>query len=254
MDKNGTPKSETQVATRVVDYIRGQIESQALKPGDCIPPEREFARDLKVSRASLRAGIGFLAAMGILKVRHGVGTFVADNPAAVQSSWLNLWSAVNGLKPSHLYEARLVLEGTLASLAAKRGREEHLLELAEEVGEMYATFEEPEEYLIHDVRFHRTIAEAAGNPILKTLMEAVTATIYERRRGATPLPSSLRSSAELHKEIYRAIRSRNAGKAKELMECHLRLAEDLENQEQGVNSKKTRSKRSRHGKLQKSRG
>jgi len=44
------------------------------------PPSAEFARTLKISRASLRTGIGYLAAMGVMKVRHGVGTFVADGP------------------------------------------------------------------------------------------------------------------------------------------------------------------------------
>ena len=65
----------------VVNHIRSLIENGTLQPGDKIPPEREFARTLKISRASLRTGIGYLAAMGVMKVRHGVGTFVADGPA-----------------------------------------------------------------------------------------------------------------------------------------------------------------------------
>ncbi|MGB7743140.1 MAG: winged helix-turn-helix domain-containing protein, partial [Terracidiphilus sp.] len=52
----------------VVNHIRSLIENGTLQPGDKIPPEREFARTLKISRASLRTGIGYLAAMGVMKV------------------------------------------------------------------------------------------------------------------------------------------------------------------------------------------
>ena len=65
---------------QVVNHIRSLIENGTLQPGDQIPPEREFAQALKISRASLRTGIGYLAAMGVMKIRHGVGTFVADGP------------------------------------------------------------------------------------------------------------------------------------------------------------------------------
>jgi len=72
---------DTHRTQQVVDHIRSLIENGTLQPGDKIPPEREFARTLKISRASLRTGIGYLAAMGVMKVKHGVGTFIADGPA-----------------------------------------------------------------------------------------------------------------------------------------------------------------------------
>ncbi|HET8637966.1 MAG TPA: winged helix-turn-helix domain-containing protein, partial [Acidobacteriaceae bacterium] len=73
-------KSHTQRTMQVVNHIQKLIADGLLQPGDQVPPEREFARMLKISRASLRTGMGYLAAMGVLKVRHGVGTFVADGP------------------------------------------------------------------------------------------------------------------------------------------------------------------------------
>jgi len=73
--------TDTHRTMQVVNHIRALIENGTLKPGDKIPPEREFARSLGISRASLRTGIGYLAAMGVMKVRHGVGTFIKDGPA-----------------------------------------------------------------------------------------------------------------------------------------------------------------------------
>ena len=63
-----------------------------------------------------------------------------------------------------MFEARLVLESSVAALAAERATDEHIAELAEEVAEMYAALTDPHEYLIHDVRFHRTIAKAPATP------------------------------------------------------------------------------------------
>lgn len=219
---------ETHLTMQVVNHVRSLIEKGTLRPGDKIPAEREFARELKISRASLRAGIGHLAAMGVLNVRHGVGTFVADGPPALGTASLALLGALHGFKPWQMFEARVILESNLAAMAAERGKEEHLTALAEEVTEMYATFHEPQEYLIHDMRFHRTIAEASGNPILALLMETITAALYDERRKTVEFSRDLKDSAEVHREIYRAIRSRNANEARAVMEKHLKLAESAQ--------------------------
>ena len=89
---------------------------------------------------------------------------------------------------------------------------------------MYASMDDPQEYLIHDVRFHRTIARASGNPILGALMETITASLYDTRRMTVDNSVDLKESAEFHREIFRAIRSRNPQAAKKAMEEHLNLA------------------------------
>ena len=77
---------------QVVDHVRNLVASGELKPGDRLPPERaELARSLKISRSSLRAGIGFLSAMGgAEESRHGAGTFVSSGPPALDSSSLTV--------------------------------------------------------------------------------------------------------------------------------------------------------------------
>lgn len=209
---------------QVVDHVRSLIASGELRPGDRLPPERELARELKISRSSLRAGIGFLAAMGVLKSRHGAGTFVSSGPPALDSSSLTVLGALHNFLPWQMFEARLVIEASVASLAAERATDEHIAELAEEVAEMYAALTDPHEYLIHDVRFHRTIARAAGNPILAALMETITANLYDNRRLTVANSQDLKESAEMHREIYRSIRSHNPRQAKLSMEHHLNLA------------------------------
>ena len=216
--------SHSQLTMQVVDHVRALVSSGELKPGDRLPPERELARSLKISRSSLRAGIGFLAAMGVLKSRHGAGTFVSSGPPALDSSSLTVLGALHGFQPMQMFEARLVIESAVAALAAERATNDHITELAEEVAEMYAAMDDPQEYLIHDVRFHRTIARASCNPILGALMETITASLYETRRDTVDNASDLKEAAEHHREIYRAIRARNPKAARAAMEEHLNLA------------------------------
>ncbi|HWB33129.1 MAG TPA: FadR/GntR family transcriptional regulator [Acidobacteriaceae bacterium] len=214
----------SQLTLQVVEHVRGLISSGALRSGDRLPPERELARELKISRSSLRAGIGFLSAMGVLKSRHGAGTFVSSGPPALDSSSLTVLGALHGFLPWQMFEARQVIESSVASLAAERATDEHIAELAEEVAEMYASLADPHEYLIHDIRFHRTIARAAGNPILAALMETITSNLYDTRRLTVANSKDLKESAEMHREIYRAIRSHNPQHAKLTMDQHLNAA------------------------------
>lgn len=220
-----SPESRHHLVRRVVEQIGQSIEEHLLHPGDRLPSERELAQQMKVSRATLRHAIGYLAAMGVLKIRHGAGTFISDGPPEIGRSSLGLIGALHGFQPWQMFEARIILERSLAALAAERSKSGQLATLSEEVAEMYATCHDPVEYLIHDVRFHRTIAAASGNPILAALMETIVAALYENRREAAPRTTNLRESAESHREIYRAIRARNAARAGSLMEQHLRQAE-----------------------------
>jgi GntR family transcriptional regulator, transcriptional repressor for pyruvate dehydrogenase complex len=228
------PRHESAQAQRtmqVVNHVRALIENGTLKPGDQIPPERDFAKDLRISRASLRAGIGYLAALGVIKIKHGVGTFIADGPPAFGQASFSIIGALHGFQSWQMFEARILLETGLAALAAERGKEEHHAAMAEQVAEMFATIDRPADYLIHDVLFHRAIAQASANPILAAIMETVTSSMYDKRRKTVERAIDLRESAEMHRRIYRAIRARKPEEARRLMEQHLKMAHEAQGME-----------------------
>ena len=237
MPKSAIDTSNSHRTMQVVNHVRSLIENGTLQPGDKIPPEREFARTLKISRASLRTGIGYLAAMGVMKIRHGVGTFVADGPPDFGQTSLSFMGALHGFQTWQMFEARIILESSLAALAAERGKEEHHAAMSEEVAEMFAALESPVDYLIHDVLFHRIIAQASGNPILAAVMETVTTSMYDKRRKTVERATDLRESAEMHREIYRAIRARKPDEARDLKEKHLRMAQRAQGAERPADRK-----------------
>ena len=229
--RTANPGEDRQMTMRVVERIRALLEDGSLQPGDKLPPEREFARTLGISRSSLRAGIGYLAAMGLLQVRHGVGAFLSESPTQFGAASLPFLDALHGYEMGQLFEARRVLEGHLAALAADRISERHLAQMAEELEEMDATVGTPQDHLIHDVRFHRIIAQAAGNSILAAIMESLTGALYAARRSNAEQTADLTVTTAFHRGVYRAIRSGNARAARAAMDRHLMEAEDAQKRE-----------------------
>ncbi len=216
-ERNGTTAEE------VVTRLRDMIHNGELSPGDRLPPERDLAKLLGVSRPTLRAGIRSLATVGILQSRQGAGTFVAqrDESPTLDSSPLRMLSALHGFTSDEMFEARLALEMSVAALAAERATSEQMTLMAEEITGMYASLGEPEQYLVHDMKFHQTIAAASNNRILTSLMNMVATILFDSRSKTVHRALDLKQSAEQHHNIYRAMRERNPESARRAMYEHL---------------------------------
>ena len=212
----------------VVQHVRGLIERGELRPGDRLPPERELAVQLGVSRPSVRAGLRSLAAIGILQTRHGAGTFITDGPPTLGTEPLSFLAALHGFTQDEMYEARRALEVGVAGLAAERATDDQIATIAEEVTSLFASLDEPQSFLRHDIRFHRAVAAASGNPILASLVEMVSTIFYEHRRKKVEEAGDLKDSAQMHRAIYHAIRARDAKRARAAMNEHLLLAQEAE--------------------------
>ncbi|HVQ38011.1 MAG TPA: FadR/GntR family transcriptional regulator [Pyrinomonadaceae bacterium] len=210
-----------QTTEEVVARISELIKAAKLKAGDRLPPERELAKHLGVSRPSLRAGLRAMSSMGVLKSRQGAGTFVAEGPPMLDSEPLRLLASLHGFSFNHMFEARSILEVGAAGLAAEHATGEQLATLADEIAEMYANLNDPQQYLVHDICFHRAIAAASNNPTLVTLVEMVSAVMYERRRDTIERAHDFGESLELHQQIYRAIRTRQPEEARAAMREHI---------------------------------
>ena len=85
--------------------------------------------------------------------------------------------------------------------------------------------------------FHRIISQASGNPILAAIIETITSALYDSRRKTVEHSIDLRESAEMHRELYRAIRGRKPQEAHNLMEQHLRMAQTAQGMERPTGRK-----------------
>jgi GntR family transcriptional repressor for pyruvate dehydrogenase complex len=210
----------------VVSHVRGLIERGELRPGDRLPAERDLAVQIGVSRPTVRAGLRALAAMGVVKSRHGSGTYIPDGPPTLGSEPLSFLAALHGFTRDEMYEARRILEVGAAGLAAERATAEQVATMAEEVASLFASMSDPQRFLRHDIDFHRAVAAGSGNPIVASLVEMVSALYYERRRRTAERATdrNLHDAAEAHRKIYQAIRARDAKSARAAMHDHLSQA------------------------------
>jgi len=115
----------------------------------------------------------------------------------------------------------MALEMSMAGMAAKRVTSEQMTTLAEEIARMYASLNDPEQYLVHDMRFHQIVAAASGNRILTSLMNMVATILFEYRSKTVKRATDLKESAEQHHNIYRALRDHDPEAAEKAMHDHL---------------------------------
>jgi GntR family transcriptional repressor for pyruvate dehydrogenase complex len=229
---SGRRDQQEQATGLVVEHVRRLIEGGQLKSGDRLPPERDLALEMGVSRPTLRSGLQALATMGVVISRQGAGTFVADGPPRLGNDPLRFLAALHGFTRDEMFEARRVLEVASAGLSAARATPEQMAAMAEEVTEMFAALDDPQQFLVHDIRFHRAVAAGSGNPVLATLIDTVAELVYETRRLTVERARDLRQSAEMHRRIYRAIRARDTDTAQREMNAHLDLARQAQASEE----------------------
>ena len=213
---------------RVIAYLRGAIERGDLKAGDQLPPERELAQRFGVSRPTVRSVLKTLSAMGVVQIRQGAGTFMTAGPPTLDSAPLSYLAALHGFTRQQMFEARIALEVTVASLAAERASAETLIAISEATTAMFASLDQPELFLDYDIQFHRAVAAAALNPVLAAMVDMVSAMFLHVRHHTIGHATDLKIAADEHRAIYLAIRANDPAAAREAMSSHLRRAESAQ--------------------------
>ena len=152
-----------------------------------------------------------------------------------------MMAALHGFTSDEMFEARLALEMHIAGLAAERATAEQITLMSEEIAGMYASLDDPEQYLVHDMQFHQTVAAASNNRILTSLMNMVATILFDSRSKTVHRALDLKQSAEQHQNIYRAMRERDAQAASAAMREHLietQKAQRLEEQQSAAAERK----------------
>ena len=122
---SATPLSQ-QVAAQLRDLI---FEEHRFQPGDRIPDERSLARELGVSRTSLREAIKTLVANGVLVIRRGVGTFVSETPGRQPDPFGFAYAEDKRKLLLDWYQVRLILESEAMEMVAKNATDQELEDL-----------------------------------------------------------------------------------------------------------------------------
>ncbi len=211
---------------RLSDDIVRQVErlilNEELRVGDALPPERELAAQLHVSRNILREAISMLVQKGLLEVRPGSGTFVARPSADFLRDSLDFFVRFHDTGLHDLIEARYALEVQIADLAARRATTEDLAFIDDSLRELEATVGDPERYIEADVCFHSAVARAARNEILQLLLDSIRGALRQNIRVLLQHhPTAVEDAMRSHRLIARAVREHSSERARIAMREHL---------------------------------
>jgi len=219
------PVDQPAVYEIVVDHIRRAIHIGNFVPGDKLPPERELAKQLTVSRTTVREAVRVLEGEGYVETRRGAtgGIVVLDRGQSEERLAPFVRARLSELE--QIIEFRLAVECRAARLAAERRSRGHLRQLQEAYEAMEQGWE-TRRFRAADSAFHLGIAEAAGNAWMRKAIEDSRVAIW---LPVDPLISNVFHSAQLHHErILSAIRDRDADAAEAAVADHIeRTRQDL---------------------------
>lgn len=225
---------------QVVQQLQLLISTGELQPGDKLPPERQLAEQLGVSRTVIREAIKTLEQRGLVKVLTGSGTYVSQMEPQVIMESIGLFVQQRTPSFDHLNEVRRMLDIEVAGLAAQRATTEDLGKLKQAIEEMEDNIDSPDEYIEADLDFHRALAEATRNEIFLLLIDVMVDLLRESRRMIFQVPGAPGRGQTWHWLIYEAVKKGDAAAAREVMGKHMRQVTEDAKKAELIQSQKAR--------------
>jgi DNA-binding FadR family transcriptional regulator len=203
---------------QIADQLAQLIAKGEFAPGSRLPAERELAKLLGVSRTSVREAIISLEMSGLVEVRVGTGIFVAARREPLARNGVD-----GGPGPFELLDARKVVEGEVAALAARHASAQDIAALEQSVARMAAhidfTRREAE-----DESFHRLLARATGNGSLELVVEGLwgqRAGLWGRLQSHFHTEHLAAQTVRDHRAIAAAVAARDPERARNALHRHL---------------------------------
>jgi GntR family transcriptional regulator, transcriptional repressor for pyruvate dehydrogenase complex len=220
------------LSENIVSKLLALLKEKKLQPGERLPPERDLAERLQVSRPSLREALRALSIMHVVEIRQGSGTYISSLEPKLLVEHLDFVFALADSTYLSLFEARKVVEVGICALAAERITDAEIarLEGCLEKSQLWMT--DADEYLQADVDLHEIITEAAASPILSRIMASISHLSRASRQRTAVLPGIAHQVIADHQAIVDALKMHDPDAARVAMYQHLthveqRLLEDL---------------------------
>lgn len=207
---------------RVGMKLRALISSGNLAPGERLPSENELAKALQVSRPVVREALRGLSMMGVVESRQGGGCYVTDLDATRLMEPISFYLGLEQHNLEETFNARALIDGELAALAAQNCSDEQRQRLADLVPLGNELVSNPVRFRVMDAEFHGLISDAGGNGFLNRVSQALYNLAIDERRLASKQGGVLIQSARDHTEIVAAIQARDSEAARTAMQKHVR--------------------------------
>lgn len=216
-----TPVVKVTSTQTVVQQLLGMIRSGVWKAGDPIPSEKELGGMLGVGRSTVREAIQNLSAINVLETSAGQrGIVKSPSPGEIFRAEL-VGLLINDSSVTELLEMRAIIEPDCARLAAERGSDDSLDEIAVILTAHRAAHKAGQSVAEFGAGFHVGIARATGNRAAAAFMESILDLLMERGRRADEIRHMREREIAEHVAIFDLIRSRQADAAKIAMGEHI---------------------------------
>ena len=218
------PVSRPRLYEQVAQQILAWVRDNGLEVGDRLPPERDLAVRLGVSRATVSQALVAMEVVGVIHVRHGDGAVLVDSSGSSK--------VVDALRRHaqqlpDIIEAREALESKLAALAAVRRTEEDLARIDAALSDMQRDIEYGGRGVEGDEAFHAAVTTAGHSALLQQLMNEISDLIKETRIESLSQPGRPQESLEGHRAIAAAIRDQNPDAAAAATRAHVDKVSDV---------------------------
>jgi len=202
----------------VAHLLQQSILDGTLQPGECLPSQRELSEQFRISRASLREALSMLETLGLVSVQPGRGVFVTTPEARAP-----LWHFAERGSARDVYEARLALEVSAASLAARRINDAGLAKLAASVSELRTAYEKTDlvGMVSADAAFHDALVEVSGNPLIVAMYRAVREVMVASQRLPFARRIKLSDTVAEHEAIMVCVARHDPAAAASAMRVHI---------------------------------
>lgn len=217
----------TRLYEQVAEQITQWIADNGLAAGDRLPPERELATRLGVSRATLSQALVALEVIGVVSVRHGDGTVISGDPAPARHARIVDAIRAHADRLPEIIETRDALETKIAALAAARRTDDDLARIDDALAAMEADIDAGGRGVEGDERFHGAVTAAAHSLLLARLMDEIGDLIRETRIESLGQPDRPRNSLAGHRAVAEAIRAGEPAAAATAMHEHVTMVSDV---------------------------
>ncbi len=221
------PVARQSLSDDIAQRITQLIEQGGYEPGSRLPTISRMSQDFAVGAPTLREALKKLETVGVVTIRHGSGVYVGRAPASLVMS-----NPMIGVTPSRkllvdLIEARLPVETTTASLAARNATDAQLDEMERLLDRAGESLDDPTVLNEVNLAFHREIALASGNVVLHQILDVLSSLFRQEQRMILDIHGKRANDYAEHREIYAAVRARDEPLATARMQRHLERVRDV---------------------------
>jgi GntR family transcriptional repressor for pyruvate dehydrogenase complex len=222
----------SKLGDQVADQIRKLVLSGRVNPGDKLPPEREIASQMKVSRPVVREGLQKLETLGLIRRdRNGIWVCRLDIESYIESMMdaVSLIAGANSELLSNVWEVRHTLEVQIAGMAAENATSGDITQLKKIVQKQEKLLDNPKRYRETSFEFHQRLAATTKNKIFLFIITSLREVLNQYFATTLLVPGASRNSHAYHKKILQAVESRSPEKSRQAMGEHLEATRKLQN-------------------------